>query len=240
MRLEDTVRVVAGRGDVVDDRLEQRFQVVVGRRGAVRRALDRRGTHAGRRVDDRHVQDEVEVQVGHLVGEVGGESEEQVHRLTDDLLDAGVRPVRLVDQEDDGKLGREGLAEHEARLGRRALGRIDEQDDAVDHGQPALHLAAEVGVARGVDDVDGDGLALGRGAVVEHRGVLREDGDALLALEVARVHDAVGHVAVGRERIGLLQHGVDQGGFSVVNVGHDGYVAEIGADSGVACGFRHA
>jgi hypothetical protein len=95
-------------------------------------------------------------------------------------------------------------------------------------------------VAGGVDDVDGDGLALGRGAVVEHRGVLGEDGDALLALEVARVHDAVGDVAMRGEGVGLLQHGIDQRGFTVVNVGHDGYVAQIAADSGVACGFRHA
>ena len=66
-----------------------------------------------------------------------------------------------------GQLGREGLAEDEAGLGQRALGRVDEEDDAVDHGQAALHLAAEVGVAGGVDDVDGDGLALGGRAVVD-------------------------------------------------------------------------
>src|SRR4028118_1459710 len=44
--------------------------------------------------------------------------------------------------------------------------------------------AAEVAWARGGDDVDEQVLAT-------HRGVLREDGDALLALEVHRVHDPV-------------------------------------------------
>jgi hypothetical protein len=59
--------------------------------------------------------------------------EQQVHRLADDFLDAGVGAVGLVDQQDHGELGREGLAQHEAGLGQRALGRVDEEDDAVDH-----------------------------------------------------------------------------------------------------------
>jgi hypothetical protein len=48
----------------------------------------------------------------------------------------------------------ERLAQHEARLRQRALGRVDQQEHAVDHRQGALDLAAEVGVARRVDDVD--------------------------------------------------------------------------------------
>ena len=53
----------------------------------------------------------------------------------------------------------ERLAQDEARLGQRALGGVDEQHHAVDHRQPALDLAAEVGVAGGVDEVDLDLLA---------------------------------------------------------------------------------
>ena len=77
-------------------------------------------------------------------------------RLFLDLGDAGVGAVGLVDQQDDGKLRLERLAQHEAGLRQRALARVDEQDDAVDHRQAALDLAAEVGVAGGVDDVDRD------------------------------------------------------------------------------------
>ena len=36
-------------------------------------------------------------------------------------------------------------------------------------------------------------------------------------------------VLVGPEGAGLAEHGVDQGGLAVVDVGHDGDVAEIGA-----------
>src|ERR1700722_13394294 len=43
-----------------------------------------------------------------------------------------------------------------------------------------------------------------------HGGVLGQDGDALLALEVAGVHDPVGHLLVGAEGSCLAQHGVDK------------------------------
>jgi hypothetical protein len=82
------------------------------------------------------------------------EVHEQLHDLVLDLGDAGVGAVHLVDAEDDRQVRGEGLAQHEAGLRERALGGVDEQHDAVDHGQAALDLAAEVGVAGGVDDVD--------------------------------------------------------------------------------------
>ncbi len=75
------------------------------------------------------------------------------------------------------------LLEHELRAGQRPLGGVDEQQHAIDHRQGALDLAAEVGVAGRVDDVD-------LGALVEDRRVLGEDRDAALALQVVRVHDA--------------------------------------------------
>ena len=78
----------------------------------------------------------------------------QVVGLVDDLGDARVGAVGLVEHEDDGQLRLERLAQHEAGLRQRALARVDEQHDAVDHRQAALDLAAEVGVAGGVDDVD--------------------------------------------------------------------------------------
>jgi hypothetical protein len=64
---------------------------------------------------------------------------------------------------------------------------------AFHHGQAALHLAAEVRVARRVDDVD-------RQAAVLDRGVLREDGDALLALQVVGVHHPLVDMGVRAER----------------------------------------
>ncbi len=62
-----------------------------------------------------------------------------------------------------------------------------------------------------------------------HGGVLGEDRDALLALEVAGVHDPVGDTfeLVGGERAGLAQHRVDERGLAVVDVRDDRDVAEV-------------
>ena len=135
------------------------------------------------------------------------------------LLRARVGAVDLVDDDDGRELGLERLGEDEARLRQRAFGGVDQQQDAVDHLERALDLAAEVGVAGRVDDVD---LV----AVVVERGVLGEDGDAALALQVVGVHDALGDRLVGAEGAGLAQHGVDQRGLAVVDVGDDGDVED--------------
>ena len=151
---------------------------------------------------------------------VGVEVEEQLLHLVDHLVDAGVGPVHLVDHQHHREPGLEGLAQHEPGLGQGPLRGVHQQEDAVDHGQAPLDLPAEVGVARGVDDVDLD-------PVVEDGRVLGQDGDALLPLEVARVHDPLVDRLVVPERPRLPEHGVDQGGLAVVDVGHDGHVADV-------------
>jgi hypothetical protein len=139
-----------------------------------------------------------------------------------DLGDPGVGTVDLVDHEDHGQLRLERLAQHEAGLRERTLRRVDEQQHAVDHRQGALDLAAEVGVARRVDDVDEQ-------VTVTHGGVLGEDRDSLLPFEVHRVHHPLVDVLVGTERAGLPEHLVDEGGLAMVDVGDDGDVAQVGA-----------
>ena len=185
-----------------------------GRPAAVGRPLHRRRALARHAVDDREVE---------LV-DVGIEVEEQLLDVVDDLGDPGVGTVDLVDDEDHRQLRLERLAQHEAGLRQRPLRRVDEQQHAVDHRQRPLDLAAEVGVARGVDDVDRH-VATGR--VVAHGRVLGEDRDALLALEVHRVHDPLADVLVGAEGAGLPQHLVDERRLAVVDVGHDGHVPEV-------------
>ena len=120
----------------------------------------------------------------------------------------------------------ERLAEHEARLRQRPLGGVDEQERAVGHLQDALDLAAEVGVAGRVDEVDLD--------VADADGdVLGQDGDAALALQVVGVQDEAVLAAdelvqlLGAEQAGLPEHLIDQGGLAVVDVGDDGDVADV-------------
>src|SRR5205814_6369686 len=68
------------------------------------------------------------------------------------------------------------------------------------------------------------------------------DRDALLPLQVHGVEHALGHVLVGPERAGLPEHGVDQRGLAVVDVGHDGDVAQVltGSDGMASLRWRTA
>ena len=135
-------------------------------------------------------------------------------------MDALVGAVDLVDDDNDAVAELQRLAEHEARLRHGALGGVDEQDDTVDHLQDTLDLAAEVGVARGVDDVD-------LRVAVAHGGILGQDRDAALALQIVGVHDAVDDLLIFAVDAALLEHLVDQGGLAVVNVGDDGDVSQF-------------
>ena len=94
----------------------------------------------------------------------------------------------------------QGLLKHEARLRHRALKGVDQQQGAVGHTQHALDLAAKVGVARGVDDVDLNVLVL-------DRNVLGENRNAALALLVVGIQDAVLDLLVGTEGVrGTQEH----------------------------------
>ena len=169
--------------------------------------LERRHQHAERLVGldvrRRHVaQDEVEQRLHVLVlglergrgpalaggGEQGREIEllvvglqrgEQVEHLVVHLVRPRIRAVDLVDQHDRAQAEAQRLAQHELGLRQRPFGGVDQQHHAVDHREDALDLAAEVGVARRVDDVDARALP-------DDRGRLGEDGDAALALQVVR------------------------------------------------------
>ena len=115
---------------------------------------------------------------------------------------------------------RDGLAQDELCLRHGAVRRVHQQQRPVDHPQGPFHLAAEVGVARRIDEVD-----LMR--PVDQTRVLRPDRDALFALQVHGVHDerALGrHIA---HRFRVAKHRIDQGGLPMVNVGDDGNVPEM-------------
>ena len=136
------------------------------------------------------------------------------------LVRAGVGAVHLVDHHDRMQPAGQRLADHELGLRQHALGGVHQHDGAVHHVQDALDLAAEIGVAGGVDDVDA-------GAVPDHRGALGEDGDAALALQVVAVERALGHHLVVAERAGLAEQLVDEGGLAVIDVGDDRDVANL-------------
>ena len=71
-----------------------------------------------------------------------------------------------------------------------------------------------------VDDVDVD-------APVRDGRVLGHDRDAFFALEVDRVHDALGHRLVLAKEARLPEHRVDEGGLAVVDVSDDRDVTDV-------------
>ncbi|MPM56064.1 hypothetical protein SDC9_102863 [bioreactor metagenome] len=219
VRLQQATLLVRGGRDGVEDRLEQRLQVGGVGHPAVLRLGQRGPAGLGRRVHHREVEDRP-------VGVLGQQVHEEVVGLLEHLLHPGVGAVDLVDHDDQRQPLGQRLAQHEPGLRQRAFRGVDQQHHAVHHLQAALDLAAEVGVAGGVDDVDGDVLALDH---VLDRSVLGQDRDALLPLQVHRVHDAVVHVLTLPEGAGLPQHGIDKGGLAVVDVGDDGDVAQVRA-----------
>ena len=163
---------------------------------------------------DREQGGEIELVVG------GVERGEQVEHFVVHLVGSRVAAVDLVDDDDRAQAQRERLLGHELGLRHRPFGRVDQDDHAIDHRQDALDLAAEIGMAGRVDDIDAHTFP-------EHRGAFSEDGDAALALELVQIHHALGHLLVGAERARLFQHGVDQGGLAVVDMGDDGDIAKI-------------
>ncbi len=128
-----------------------------------------------------------------------------------------------------GKSPGHRLLEDVAGLGQRPLCRVDEQQDRVDHEQRPLDLAAEVRVARRVDDVQPD-------VAMVHGRLLGEDRDPLLALEIARIHDPVDHRLVRAEGPGLAEHRVDERRLAVVHVSDDGDIPQVAADREVRGG----
>ena len=117
-----------------------------------------------------------------LLVQIGRHVKQQIVTLLHDLGDPGVGTVGLVHHQDHRQVGRQRFAQHEAGLRQWPLRGVDEQQHPVHHGQPALDLAAEVGVTGSVDHID-DRHGPVRVVPVDS-GVLGQNGDALFLLQV--------------------------------------------------------
>ena len=216
LQLQRRVRRTGGGGNVGQHGVEQRHHVGSG--SAMRRRVlhvhARPAVEAGS-VDDR----EVELLVGRA------ELVEQVEGLVDDPVRTRAGAVDLVDHDDGLEAQRQCLLGDKARLRHRAFDGVDQQHHAVDHAEHAFDLAAEVGVAGGVDDVDVV-------VAVHDGGVLRQDGDPALPFQIVGVHHPLVNRLVVAEGAGLFEELVDQRGFAMVDVRDDGDVAELAGHDG--------
>jgi len=148
------------------------------------------------------------------------ELDHEVEHLVNRTLGIGVRAVDLINHHHDAQAALKRVRQDEARLRLGALVRIDDQQRAVGHVQHALNLAAEVGMAGRVDDVD-------LHAFIRNRDVLRQNGDAALALLIVRVEHTLFNVLIFAKHVRRPQQTVHERGLAVVNVSDDRDVAEI-------------
>ena len=151
---------------------------------------------------------------------IGVEAGEEVETFVQRAVGLGIGFVDLVQHHDRTQAQRQRLGGDEFGLRHRAFSGIDQQDHAIDHRQDTLDLAAEIGVAGGVDDVDA-------GAFPFDAGGLGEDGDPAFALQIVGVHGALIHGLIGAEGARLLEKLIDKRGLAVVDVSDDRDVAQV-------------
>ena len=95
------------------------------------------------------------------------------------------------------------LGKHETGLRHGAFGCIYQQENAVNHFEHTLYLAAEIGMARGVYDID-------LNAVILNGGILCENCDSSFTLDVVGIHYSVFNFLIFSECAALLEHFINE------------------------------
>ena len=182
------------------DEAEQRLEVLLGIADLFNRpALTARREKGG----------EIELFFGRVQGS------EKIEHFVMHLMRARVGTVYLVDDDHGLEANRQSFRHDELGLRQGAFRRVDEQQHAVHHRENTLHFAAEIGVARRINDIDAQ-------IAVQNRCAFGENGNAAFTFQIVAVHRALGHLLVLAESARLLEHGVDQRGFTVIDVGYNG------------------
>ena len=130
-----------------------------------------------------------------FVGSV--EIHQQLENFVADLVKARVGTVDLVYYYDYLVAQLKRFLKHESGLRHRAFGSVYQKDNAIYHLQHTLYLAAEIGVAGGVDYVYLNVFVL-------YRGVFRQYGYSSFALDVVRVHYSLFYLLIFSESARLL------------------------------------
>ncbi len=148
------------------------------------------------------------------------EIDKKVVNLINDLFYPGVTAVNLVDDDHNGQFFGEGFFNDEPCLRQRSLTGIDEQNGPIDHIQAAFNLTAEIRMTGRINDIDLD-------AVVPYGRILRHDGNPPLFFKIHGVHDPLCDLLILPEGASLLEHGIDEGCFTVINVGDDDNISNV-------------
>ena len=128
--------------------------------------------------------------------------------LAGDALRFGVREVNLVEDGDELEVLVHRQVNVREGLRFDALGGVNDEDGAFAGGEGTRNFVREVHVARGIDEVVFVLDAIG--GRVRHPGGGRLDGDPLLAFQVHRVEQLLGHIAL-THRAGRFEEAVSEG-----------------------------
>ena len=109
---------------------------------------------------------------------------------------------------------------NEARLRHGTLGCIDKKNNAVYHFEDTLDLAAEVCVTGCVDYVYFY-------AFIVYCRIFGKDGYTSFSFDIAGIHYSFRRFLIFTVNAALLEHLVNKGRFTVVNVCYYGYVSQI-------------
>ena len=131
-----------------------------------------------------------------------------------------MRAVDLIEDDDGVQANFKGLGEDKAGLRHRPFLGIDEEQNTIDKAEDPFDLAGKIGMAGGVDNIDFK-------VFKEYTGMFCEDCDPALFFLVVAVHYSFRDLFVVAKDIGLFKQAVEQGGFSMVDVGDDGDIANF-------------
>ena len=90
---------------------------------------------------------------GIQVAVVGPQVKEQLQNLVVYLHRACIFSVYLINKDNQFQVKGQRFLEHKPGLGQGTFGRIHQEYYAVHHGESSLHLATEIGMPRGVQDI---------------------------------------------------------------------------------------
>ena len=195
--------VAFGRGDVTQDRVEQRREILAGI--GFRKA---RRSRSARTINYRTVQ--------LLVARV--KVDEQFVYLVHHFRGARVGLVYLVYADDYLVIHFESFLENEPRLRHRSFVGVHQKHHAVDHLEHPFHFSREIGVPRSIHYVY-------LYSFISTGSIFRKYRYPAFSFERVGVHDAVFHDLVVAEYPALLEHRVHERCLAVVDVRYYRYVS---------------
>ena len=151
---------------------------------------------------------------------IGIQRDKQVEHFIDHRVGTAVRAVDLVDHDNRTEPLLQRFAKHELCLRHRPFSGVGQQDHAVGHAKNAFHLAAKIGMAGRVDNVDARILP-------DNRGRFGKDGDSALFLEITRIHQPFGDLLVVTKQACLFHDGIDKRCLAVIDMRDDGNIAKL-------------